>query len=66
MKEKIYSKICLKYCEVFWIRIKEKEKNTHEFGHRSNLLPGKKGFAKAVFPDLCSNIGKKINRQGKF
>ena len=26
----------------------------------------KKGFAKAVFPDLCSNIGKKINRQGKF
>ena len=26
----------------------------------------KKGFAKAIFPDLCSNIGKKINRQGKF
>ena len=43
-----------------------KEKKAHEFGHKSNLLPGKKGFAKAVFPDLCSNIGKKINRQGKF
>ena len=43
-----------------------KEKKSHEFGHKSNLLPGKRGFAKAVFPDLCSNIGKKINRQGKF